>query len=52
MIWNGDCTVKGCEREAVDSGGLCRRHAAQKADRDLALALARLQPGQYFDGTS
>lgn len=28
MIWNGDCVHDGCEREAVDSTGLCKRHRA------------------------
>ena len=27
MIWNGDCSVEGCEREAMNAEGKCRRHS-------------------------
>jgi hypothetical protein len=28
MFWNGDCKIDGCEREAVDSRGFCKKHLA------------------------
>lgn len=36
MTWNGECRL--CEREAVDSRGLCKRHL-KKIDRTAALHL-------------
>lgn len=36
MIWNGDCVVPGCEREAVYYDGLCRKHRGDHNDRHVA----------------
>jgi hypothetical protein len=32
MTWNGDCKAEGCEREAVDSSGYCKKHKPQMSE--------------------
>jgi hypothetical protein len=48
MIWNGDCRTEGCEREAVDSSGYCKKHKPTgewTADSVLKIAITETHDG-------